>query len=289
MYLWQATTSFCLLASAALPTVAASAWGFTDATVAVQPKGAGINGGFKEQISSSKPLANPLVFTGADTLRITLTTQEDSSAKRPHQAFLLLKDSQSGLDISYPFTVKENGKSRVELTQKELPLQFLTLPNPVDARVVIGGFGSSEAYDHSVFKLAIERDVNIPIPTAEAPRYGKLPEIHHTFNNDPTNPPIVITLAFVGAVIAALPVLAGLWLFLGVNLNHLPTALKSAPLPHAIFLASLTGFEGIFFLYYTSWNLFQVLPAAAVVGAVAFVSGSRALGEVQGRRFAGLR
>lgn len=67
------------------------------------------------RISSSKPLANPLAFTGADTLRITLTTQEDSSAKRPHQAFLLLKDSQSGLDISYPFTVKENGKSRVEL------------------------------------------------------------------------------------------------------------------------------------------------------------------------------
>lgn len=47
--------------------------------------------------------------------------------------------------------------------------------------------------------------------------------------------------------------------------------------------------EGIFFLYYTSWNLFQTLPAAAVVGVVAFVSGSRALSEVQERRLAGLR
>lgn len=46
--LWQATVPFCLLATA-LPSVAASAWGFTDATVAVQPKGAGINGGFKEK------------------------------------------------------------------------------------------------------------------------------------------------------------------------------------------------------------------------------------------------
>ncbi|KAJ5090765.1 hypothetical protein N7532_009449 [Penicillium argentinense] len=289
MHLWQATVPFCLLASAALPAAAASAWGFTDATVAVQPKGAGINGGVKEELSSSKPLANPVSFAGADTLRVTLTTQEGSSAKRPHQAFLLLKDNQSGLDISYPFTVKENGKSRVELTQKELPLQFLTLPGPVDARILIGGFGNSEAYDHSVFKLSIDRDPNIPIPTTEAPRYGKLPEIHHIFNNDPSNPPIVLTLAFVGAVIAALPVLAGLWLFLGANVNHLPTALKSAPLPHAVFLASLAAFEGIFFLYYTSWNLFQILPAAAAVGAVAFVSGSRALGEVQGRRFAGLR
>jgi hypothetical protein len=33
------------LAAAALPGAAATAWGFTDATVAVQPKGAGVNGG----------------------------------------------------------------------------------------------------------------------------------------------------------------------------------------------------------------------------------------------------
>jgi hypothetical protein len=49
MHLWQATVPFCLLAAAALPGAAATAWGFTDATVAVQPKGAGVNGGFKEQ------------------------------------------------------------------------------------------------------------------------------------------------------------------------------------------------------------------------------------------------
>ncbi|KAJ5389635.1 uncharacterized protein N7496_000703 [Penicillium cataractarum] len=289
MHLWQATLPFCLLASAALPAAAASAWGFADATVAVQPKGAGINGGFKEQFTSSKPLSKPVVFAGADTLRVILTAQEGSSAKRPHQAFLLLKDTQSGLDVSYPFSVKENGKSRVELTQKELPVQFLSLTEPIDARVVIGSFGSSEAYDSSVFKLAIERDPNVPVPTVETARYGKLPEIHHIFKDSPSNPPIIITLAFVAAVGATLPVLAGLWLFLGANLSHLPAAFKSAPLPHAIFVGSLIAFEGLFFLYYTSWNLFQLLPAAGVVGAVAFVSGSRALGEVQGRRLAGLR
>ncbi|KAJ5173029.1 hypothetical protein N7492_005622 [Penicillium capsulatum] len=286
MHLWQATVPFCLLATA-LPSAAAAAWGFTDATVAVQPKGAGVNGGFKETFSSSKPLSKPVSFIGADTLRVTLTTQEGSSAKRPHQAFLLLKDSQTGLDISYPFTVKDNGKARVDL--KDLPIQFLSLTKPVDARVVLGGFGNSEAYDSSVFKLSINRDPDVPVPTTEVPRYGKQPEIHHTFKDSPTNPPIIITLFFVALVGATLPVLAGLWLFLGANVNHLSSAFKSAPLPHAVFLGSLVAFEGIFFLYYTSWNLFQLLPAAAVAGAVAFVSGSRALGEVQGRRFAGLR
>jgi oligosaccharyltransferase complex subunit delta (ribophorin II) len=47
--------------------------------------------------------------------------------------------------------------------------------------------------------------------------------------------------------------------------------------------------EGIFFLYYYNWTLFQMLPAAGVVGLVGFLSGTKALGEVQGRRLAGER
>lgn len=72
-------------------------------------------------------------------------------------------------------------------------------------------------------------------------------------------------------------------------MNHLPVALKSAPLPHLVFLGSILGLEGIFFLYYTSWTLFQMLPAALVVGTIAYLSGSRALSEVLERRLAGLR
>ena len=58
---------------------------------------------------------------------------------------------------------------------------------------------------------------------------------------------------------------------------------------HALFLGSIIGLEGVLFLYYSSWNLFQTLPALLVVGMVAFVSGSRALTEVQDRRLAGQR
>lgn len=65
MHLWQATLPFCVLASAALPAAAAAAWGFTDATVAVQPKGAGINGGFKEQYVLGTRMASDRA-SGAD-------------------------------------------------------------------------------------------------------------------------------------------------------------------------------------------------------------------------------
>jgi oligosaccharyltransferase complex subunit delta (ribophorin II) len=47
--------------------------------------------------------------------------------------------------------------------------------------------------------------------------------------------------------------------------------------------------EGVFFLYYTRWNLFQALPAIGAVSVAAFLSGTKALGEVQRRRLAGER
>ena len=48
MQLWHSALQFCLLFSA-IPAQAAAAWGFTDATVSVQTKGAGVGSGSKQQ------------------------------------------------------------------------------------------------------------------------------------------------------------------------------------------------------------------------------------------------
>ncbi|KLJ08600.1 hypothetical protein EMPG_15966 [Blastomyces silverae] len=279
-----------LLLSALPSAWAASGWGFDDAAVSVVQKGAGVGSGLKEKLLESKPLSKPLSFGESDILKLSLTTREGSATKRPHQAFLLLKELDSGLDLSYPLAVKESGKAKIELAQKDLPAQFLRASKPIDASVVIASFGSTGGYDSRVFQLDVTRDnaASGPLPS-EALRYGKREEIHHIFKADPKSPPVIITLVFVGAVLAALPILIGLWFYLGANLNHLPVALKSSPISHFLFLGSIVGLEGIFFLYYTTWNLFQTLPVALAVGAIAFVSGSRALSEVQQRRLGGLR
>jgi oligosaccharyltransferase complex subunit delta (ribophorin II) len=199
--------------------------------------------------------------------------------------------------------------------QKDLPTQLLKASKPLEARVLVGSFGSAKAYDGQAFRLRIDLDPSEALPSEKALRYGKLPEIHHIFRSDPKSPPVIISLFFLVVVLAALPALAiavssiyailphlseysltndsphdGLqWLTLGANANHLPVALKSSPVSHILFVGSIVGLEGIFYLYYTTWNLFQILPAVAVVGTVTFLSGSRALGEVQERRLAGLR
>lgn len=202
-------------------------------------------------------------------------------------------------------------------TQKDIPDQFLSTSASLSISLIIASFGSSTPYHNHAFDLILDLDPSSRIAaTGEKPpvRYGKRPEIHHTFKQDPKSPPKIITLIFTAAVVATLPVLAITvstprfhppclskeiansrggqifqWLSLGANLNHLSKAFGNSPISHSLFFSSIIAMEGVFFLYYTSWNLFQTLPVIAAIGLVAFLSGSRALREVQERRLAGLR
>ncbi|KAF3480883.1 uncharacterized protein GIQ15_06230 [Arthroderma uncinatum] len=268
-----------LLALATPGLCASSGWGFADGTLSIQQKGAGIGGGQKQKLSENKPLAKPVTLNDAGTLKLLLTIQDDRAAMKPHQAFLMLKESETGLDISYPLSVKGNGKALVELNHKDLPVQLLAAKTPIEASLLIASFGASNGYNKPIFKLAIDRNPDDPLPSSHALRYGKLEEIHHIFKSDPRSPPVIISLIFTLAVLATLPLLAISWFYLGANANHLSVALKSSPLPHVVFVGSIIGLELTFFMYYTSWNLFQTLPVAAAIGVVAVLSGSRALGE----------
>jgi len=158
------------------------------------------------------------------------------------------------------------------------------------ASLVIASFGSSSPSNTFVFNVVVNRDTTVAQPSKDAPlRYGKLAEINHIFRADPKSPPLMITLVFTGLALATFPILLGGWFALGANANHLSEAMNKAPIAHVLFLASIFGMEGIFFMYYRSWTLFQTLPPATVAAVVAIASGSKALGEVQARRLAGKR
>lgn len=175
-------------------------------------------------------------------------------------------------------------------SQKDLPYQLLTSSKPLKASIVLASFGSSTPLNQNVFDLTIQTDANAPPNAPVSPeRYSSKPEIHHIFRDDPKSAPKVISLVFTLAVLGALPLLAGAWLFLGGNVDHMSKAFGASPVAHGLFFGSIVAMEGVFFMYYISWNLFQTLPATAVVGTVAFVSGSRALTEVQDRRLGGER
>ena len=74
------------------------------------------------RIGENKVLSKPVSLGASDTLKILLTTKEDNKAKRPHQAFLLVRDPKSKLDTSFALQVKENGKGKIDLVCR--PIKF---------------------------------------------------------------------------------------------------------------------------------------------------------------------
>lgn len=100
----------------------------------------------------------------------------------------------------------EQGRANNLQTQKDLPIQLLTSENPLEASLVLGSFGSTKGSITPVFDLALSLDPNAPTLTYEPPlRYGKQPEIHHTFRDDPKSPPKIVSIVFALAVLATVP------------------------------------------------------------------------------------
>ncbi|KAF4124914.1 oligosaccharyltransferase complex subunit delta (ribophorin II) [Geosmithia morbida] len=278
------TSTFTLLAGAAAA-AAASSWGFSDASVQAVAKSGVVDS--THTFSDSRPAAEPVVLGHTDKLKVSLTTKSGSSAKKPHQAFLMVRE-ESGLEAPFALTLKGSGKGTVEI--KDLPVQLLVSPKPLKASLVLGSFGSDQATISPAFDIVLQLDANANTPVVEPSlRYGKQPNIHHIFRGDPKSPPIIVSIVFSLAVVATVPALFIGWTVIGGNLSHAKEALSNAPIAHVGFLGSIIAMEGVFFLYYSGLKLFSVLPFMGAVGLVAVLSGSKALGEVQSRRLAGER
>ena len=58
-----------------------------------------------------------------DTAKIILTAKDNGKGKRPHQALLLLKDQETGLEAPFVMETKDTGKAAVKFVSSTLPLQ----------------------------------------------------------------------------------------------------------------------------------------------------------------------
>jgi oligosaccharyltransferase complex subunit delta (ribophorin II) len=62
------------------------------------------------RFSNQEPVKDTLVLGKTDTIKVSLTTTEDSEAKRPHQAFVVITES-TGLEVALPLDIKSTGKA----------------------------------------------------------------------------------------------------------------------------------------------------------------------------------
>lgn len=69
------------------------------------------------RLSNTEILQNSVKLGPTDTLKLILTATDNGSPKRPHQAFLLLRDWSTKLETSFTFSMKESGKGKLEIVR----------------------------------------------------------------------------------------------------------------------------------------------------------------------------
>jgi len=259
-------------------------WTFSGGQVVISAKGQTAR--VTEEFAPEKPFGE-VTLKDNDSLKLALTLRHAEGPARPHQAFLLVKDITSQLETYFPLTVKgTSGKAKVEVPTSKIPPVLLQATEPLELTLMLGSPGQ-ETYPSTIQIGTLKPTLENP-PTYTPPvRYRAKDEIHHIFNADPKSPPKILTLVFLGAVLASLVGLVGAWALLGADLAALPSSLKAAPVSNLLFLASIAAMEGTFAMYYLSWNLFRTLAVAAGIAVVAVLSGRGALRDARARRLAG--
>lgn len=77
-------------------------------------RGDSLTDSFLRRFTATNRVKKTLALGHQDTLTVSLTTKEGEAAKRPHQAFLLVREA-SGLEAPFPFSVRESGKATVQI------------------------------------------------------------------------------------------------------------------------------------------------------------------------------
>ncbi|RPA82008.1 hypothetical protein BJ508DRAFT_103331 [Ascobolus immersus RN42] len=281
-------------------------WTFSGGQVVISAKGQTAR--VTEEFAPEKPFGE-VTLKDNESLKLALTLRHAEGPARPHQAFLLVKDITSQLETYFPLTVKgTSGKAKVEVPTSKIPPVLLQATEPLELTLMLGSPGQ-ETYPSTIQIGTLKPTLEKPATYTPPVRYRAKDEIHHIFNADPKSPPKILTLVFLGAVLASLVGLVGAvslpsrstlslsfpkiitdilqWALLGANLAALPSSLKAAPVSNLLFLASIAAMEGTFAMYYLSWNLFRTLAVASGIAVVAVLSGRGALRDARARRLAG--
>ncbi|CAB4395206.1 Ribophorin II [Rhizophagus irregularis] len=237
-----------------------------------------------ESVEYPSSLDKPIELSHGDNLKIIFSLRDKETKKgiQPHQSMIILSSKQTENQIPIIVTVRDNGKARAELNMLDIP-ENLFLGN-YSLNLIIGTFSHNNPINYQIGTV----NIDVPYLSPVLIKYGPKPEIHHIFRPDQKLPPTIISYSFVIIVLLPWLFLIGAWIHLGVNISFLTSEPGSLPVIIS-FLFTLLAIEILFYNYWTHLNIFQTLSWLSGLSILAFLSGQKALSDVQGWRLKGLR
>ncbi|EEY65170.1 uncharacterized protein PITG_16366 [Phytophthora infestans T30-4] len=218
-----------------------------------------------------------------DTLKLEVKLQQvhDKSPMAAHQAFLRFTHLREKTDTYFVLTADTLLTHSTTLQFAALSKKFGYMSGEHHVELILGASTFEKAI---VWDLGnVELQLGAAPPETPSPLYKKhllyesdttlkaLPEIQHVMREQDPRPPVAVSLAFMGAVLAPLAFFVPYVARLGLNLKRLFEG--SVFVFGCVFLASLGGIFALFGLYWLELTMFRTLGFLSILGSVNLWSG----------------
>ncbi|CEG38250.1 dolichyl-diphosphooligosaccharide--protein glycosyltransferase subunit 2-like [Plasmopara halstedii] len=250
-------------------------------TTAVEVMSAKANG--KKMKFGDKLTGMSFIAAAEDTLKLEVRLQQVHN-KAPvvaHQAFLHFTHITEKTEAYFVLTADTKSIHSTTLQFAALSKKFGYNSGTYHVELILGSatFEKALLWDLGDVELHL---VAAP-PETPSPLYKKpllhesdttlkaLPVIQHVMRQEDPRPPVVVSMAFLGAVLTPLGLFVVFVARLGLNVKRLFEGPVFAF--GCVFLASLAGIFTLFGLYWLELTMFRTLSYLSILGSVNFWSG----------------
>lgn len=154
----------------------------------------------------------------------------------------------------------------LDLFQKAKDMGYLS--GKYDLSLIIGDAVIANPFKWHLASLQLTLPPNPSPPKPTVDVHAPKPEIKHLFREQEKRPPVLLSNAFCGLVLAPLLLLIVLWARIGVNFSNFPFSLSTI-----VYHLGLGAIFGLFGCFWLRLNMFTTLKYLAGLGAVTFISG----------------
>ena len=244
----------------------------------------GVSEGGLTTVSPPSKLGKILEADHHHKVILKFSLNDETNAKmRVHQAFVILKNVESGAEIAFVAEPDSKSVYKFDMEVKSKAKEFDGKSGKYELRLIIGDAVISNPISWHLADLNLQfpapaSDVDSSAPTTENNRAAK-PEIRHMFREPEKRPPAFVSSVFTLLCLAPLAVMLVLWLSLGVNVSGFPLSLSSLG-----FHAGLGAIFGLYYYFWLSLDMFQTIKYLIMIGIVTFLCGNSLLVKVAEKR-----
>jgi len=196
-----------------------------------------------------------------------------------HQTFVRLTNLASKQEIIFVAEADAQMVNKFDLDVGSSAKEFSGASGKYSMELIVGDAVMQNPFSWAVADVALTFPEQAAAKPDTLSQYTKKPEIKHKFAVPEKRPPAVVSLVFTGLVLLPLAILLGLWMKIGVNISNFPMS------PSAIgFHVCLAGIFGLYYMYWTQFNMFLTLKYLGLLAVPTFLFGNRLLSSIASKR-----